>query len=121
LKEQCREKRTSGKQIKYIIKDSTSLEGVKLKEFLSHIETKRDLTTYLAEHVIDSLNKLKKDFVVVNQTKSVSNIEDYPIELLEHNHEEAVTLMILQAKTYMISTHFQKFISHLRILMYSYC
>jgi len=39
LKEQCREKRRPGKQIKYSLKDSTSLEGVKLKEFLSHIET----------------------------------------------------------------------------------
>jgi len=52
-------------------KDSTSLEGVKLKEFLPHIETKSDLATYLAEHVIDSLNKLKMEFVVVYQTKSV--------------------------------------------------
>ena len=37
LKEQCREKRTSGRQIKYIIRDSTPLEGIKPEDFLSHI------------------------------------------------------------------------------------
>ena len=50
LKEQCREKRTSGIQIKYIIRDSTPLECITLKDFLSHIETKSDVTTYLPEY-----------------------------------------------------------------------
>ena len=31
-KEQCHEKRTSGKQIKYINRDSTPLEGIALKD-----------------------------------------------------------------------------------------
>ena len=51
LKEQCREKCTSGRQIKYIIRDSTPLEGITLKDFLSHIETKSELTTTLVECV----------------------------------------------------------------------
>ena len=40
FKEQCHEKRTSSRQIKYIIRDSSPLEGITLKDFLSHIETK---------------------------------------------------------------------------------
>ena len=55
LKGQCREKRTSGRQIKYIIRNSTPLEGIKLKDFLSHIEIKSDLTTCLAEYCVKEL------------------------------------------------------------------
>ena len=57
LKEQCREKRSSGKHIKYIMKDSTLLEGIKMKDFLSHIEPKSNLTTYLAEHASNALKE----------------------------------------------------------------
>ena len=84
--------------IKYIIKDSTLLEGIKIKDFLSHIETKSDLTTYFAEHAINALKESGKRIGVVYQTKGVSNIENYPQELLQHNHEEADTLLILQPK-----------------------
>ena len=44
LKERTREKRSGGKANRYIIKDSTSLVGVKMKELLSHILTKKDLS-----------------------------------------------------------------------------
>ena len=98
MKEQCREKRSSGKQIKYILKDSTLLEGIKIKDFLLHIETKSNRTTYLAEHAITALKESVKRIGVVYQTKGVSNIENYPQELLQHNHDEADTLLILQAK-----------------------
>ena len=98
LKEQCCEKRTSGTQIKYIIRDSTPLEGITLKDFLSHIETKSDLTTYLAEYCVKELKKTDKKFVVVYQTYCVTNIENYPPDLVYHNHEEADTLIMLQAK-----------------------
>ena len=57
LTEQCREKRTSVRQIKYIIKDSTPLEGITLKDFLPHIETKSDLTTYHTECCVKELKK----------------------------------------------------------------
>ena len=95
LKEQCREKCTSGRQIKYIIWDSTPLEGITLKDSLSHIETKSDLTTTLAECV----KELKKNIkFVVYQTSCVTNIDNYPTDLEYHNHEEADTLIMLQAK-----------------------
>ena len=98
LKEQCHENRTSGRQIKYIIRDSTPLEGITLKDFLSHIETKSDLTTYLAEYCVKELKKADKKFVVVYQTSCVTNIENYPSDLEYHNHEEAATICILIVK-----------------------
>ena len=98
LKERTREKRSGGKATRYIIKDSTSLVGVKMKELLSHILTKKDLTIYLAEHCVDVLSKVGKQFVVVFDTKCITNIPQYPEELLQHNQEEADTLILFQAK-----------------------
>ena len=65
LKERTREKRSVGKATRYIIKNYTSLVGVKMKELLSHILTKKDLTIYLAEDCVDRLSKVWKQFVVV--------------------------------------------------------
>ena len=65
LKESTGEKRSGGKVIGYIIKDSTSFVGVKMKKLLSHILTKKDLTIYLAEHCTDILSRVGKQFVVV--------------------------------------------------------
>ena len=53
LKECTREKKSGGKATRYIIKDSTSLVGAKMKELLSHILTKKDLTIYLAGHCVE--------------------------------------------------------------------
>ena len=98
LKERTREKRSGGNATRYIIKDSTSLVRVKMKELLSHILTKKDLTIYLAEHCVDVLSKVGKEFAVVFDTKCITNIPQYPEELLQHNQEEADTLILLQAK-----------------------
>ena len=57
LKEQCREKRTSGRQIKYIIREEVTVRRFTHKDCLSHIETKSDLTTYLAEYCVKELKK----------------------------------------------------------------
>ena len=59
FEEQYREKRTSGRQIKYVIRDSTPLESITLEDFLSHIETS-DLTTNLAEYCVKELKKTEK-------------------------------------------------------------
>ena len=82
LQERTRDKRRGRKAIRYIIKDSTSLAGVKTKEFLSHILTKKDLTIYLAEHCVGVLSKVRKEFVVVFDAKCITNIPQYPEELL---------------------------------------
>ena len=65
---------------------------------MSHILTKNDLTIYLGEHCIDVLSKVGKRFVAVFDTKGITNISQYPEELLQHNHEEADTLILLQAR-----------------------
>ena len=93
LKERTREKRSGGKATGYIIKDSTSLVGVKMKELLSHILTKKDLTIYLAEHCVYVLSKVGKEIVVVFDTKCITNIPQYPEELLQHNQEKVDTLI----------------------------
>ena len=69
-----------------------------LKEFLSHIETKSDLTTYLTEYCGKELKKTDKKFIVVHQTSCVTNNENYLPDLEYHDHEEADTLIMLQAK-----------------------
>ena len=73
LKERTREKRSDGKATRYI-------------------------TIYLAEHCVDVLSKVGKEFAVVFDTKCITNIPQYPEELLQHNQEEADTLILLQAK-----------------------
>ena len=60
--------------------------------------TKKDLTIYLAEHRADVLNKVGKQFDVVFDRKCITNIPQYPKELLQHNQEEADTLILFQAK-----------------------
>ena len=73
-----------------------------MKELLSHILTKKDSTIYLAEHCVDVLSKVGKQFVVVFYMKCITNIPQYPEELLQHNQEEAHTLILLQAKMSLI-------------------
>ena len=52
--------------------------GVKMKELLSHILTKKDLIINLAEHCEDILSKVGKQFIVVFNTKCITNIPQYP-------------------------------------------
>ena len=66
LKEQMRSKRTKGKSTYRHVKDTTIIQNVSLKDFLSDVRTKTELTEYLAEKVIrhskSSNNKLKKSW-----------------------------------------------------------
>ena len=48
LKEQMIRKRTKGKSTYYHVKDITLIQNIYLKDFLSNIKTKAELTTYLA-------------------------------------------------------------------------
>ena len=66
-----------------------------MKELLSHILTKKDLTIYLAEDCVDRLSKVWKQFVVAFDPKCITNIPQYPEKLLQHNQEEANTLILL--------------------------
>ena len=74
-----------------------------MKELLSHILTKKDLTVYLAEHCVEVLSKVGKQFVVVSiRGVFITNIPKYPEELPQHNQEEVDTLILLQAKMSLI-------------------
>ena len=98
LKEKTREKRTAGNEIKYRVSDNTNIANVPLKQCLSHIDTKAELTTYLSEKILSHFqNKGDKRFVVVHDTVAESNFEDFSEDLKQHDHEEADTLIVLHA------------------------
>ena len=68
-----------------------------MKQFLSHVLTKRDLTVYLSKYLKDYFEDSNHQYVLSYENKSVSNIAGYSDELQEHDHEEADTLLILHA------------------------
>ena len=101
LKEQMRTKRTKGKSTYYHVKDNTLIQYISLKDFLSDIRTKGELTEYLADKVVchskSSNNRLKK-LMVTSGTQTKGNV-DIPDSLLTHSQEEADTLLVLHALT----------------------
>ena len=100
LKWKTREGRNNGKQsTQYRITDSTIIKDIKLRELLSDINTKRDLTIYLAEKAVaysKSPSSDLKKFMVTFDTITVGNT-DIPEILVCHDHEEADTLILLHA------------------------
>ena len=92
-------KRTKGKSTYYHIKDNTFIQNISLKEFLSDIQTKGELTDNLANKVLShsksSNNRLKK-LMVTSGTQTKGNV-DVPNSLLTHSQEEADTLLLLHA------------------------
>ena len=99
LKEQMRTKRTNGKSTYYHVKDTTLIQNISLKDFLSDIRTKEELTTYLAEKVLQyskSPNTNLQKIMVTSGTATRGNV-DVPETLITHSQEEADTLIILHA------------------------
>ena len=68
----------------------SGMEGL----LVSH-ETKRELTIYLSNYVAVALESANKEYCVVYETHCKTNISDFQIEMLEHNQEEADTIIIL--------------------------
>ena len=102
LKWMTREGRNKGvKSTQYRIQDSTIIKDVKLKDLLSDVNTKKDLTIYLSEKSItysrSPSSELDK-FMVTFETSTRGNI-DIPENLVNHDHEEADTLILLHAST----------------------
>ena len=99
LKEQMRRKRTKGISTYYHVKDTTLIQNISLKDFLSYIKTMAKLTTYLAakstDHSKSQINQLKK-FMVTSGTETTGNTS-IPATHLTHSHEEADTLLLLLA------------------------
>ena len=58
LKERTRHKCTGGKGIQYKVTDNTRIDNIPLKKFLSHIETKQELTVYLARCWLTILRRI---------------------------------------------------------------
>ena len=97
LKSRTRHKRTSGNEIQYQVTDKTSIENITLKQLLSHIETKQDLTVYLSNYVIKTFDAINVKYTVTYHLQSESNIDTYTDEMKHHNHEEADAFLVLQA------------------------
>ena len=88
LKGKTREKRTKGTRSHIKVSDDTVIQNVSMKTFLSHTETKRELTIYLSQKFISHFEKLKKEYTVCKTNKILSS------DLCNHDHEEADTLLI---------------------------
>ena len=57
----------------------------------------QDLRIYLAQKFMKEFTKLGTRYSVTYDVQSQSNSDNYSPELLEHDHEEADTLLIVQA------------------------
>ena len=75
--------------------DSTNISSILLKSLLSHIDTKQDLTVYLAKKSKSEYEAVNQQHVVTYDKISKSNIESFPDVMKTHDHEETDTLLIL--------------------------
>ena len=78
--------------VQYQVRDETSIRHITMSRFLSHEQTKADLTEYLAEKTLD-YNKDSSKLVITSaagHTRSNKDVGPFP----GNNHEEADTLMI---------------------------
>ena len=65
------------------------------ESFPSFIKTKQDLTIYLAEKVKIKFDELGIPYIITYDATSYANISNLQEDLTSHEHEEAVTLLIL--------------------------
>ena len=90
LKSTTRQKRRKGKDpVQYQVRDETSIMHITMSRFLSHEQTKADLTEYLAKKTLD-YNKDSSKLVITRSNKDVG-------PFLDNNHEETDILMICLA------------------------
>ena len=67
-----------------------------MKQLLAHINTKQALTEYLADYTLNVLKDTKSVAITFSkQTKT--NIQGFNLDLANHDHEEADTLLVLHA------------------------
>ena len=95
LKSNTRHHHTSGKEVRDKITDETNLVNTTMKIFLSHIDTKQELTVYLAQKAIAKFSEIGMSYIVTYDIMSVTNIDDVAFGIDVHDHEEADTLLIL--------------------------
>lgn len=90
-----RTKRSSGHELPSQIKDTINIANNRLHQLLSPVGTKQDLTIYLVNHTATALDEINKPYVVTFDTISETNINQFTIDMTQHDHEEADTLLIL--------------------------
>ena len=102
LKEMTREKRSDEECVRFKITDDTNIERTTLRKFLSHSQTKQDLTEYLGKKATKYFEELPLRYAVVYDTLCITNIQSLKLNMPDHTQEEADTLMVLYAN-YMAS------------------
>ena len=85
LKQKMRAKRTGGNEVHYHVDDTTNLASIPLKQFLSHIQTKSELTDYLAQKTLKYFSQHQVSFTVVSGTEAKSNNASLSENLKEHS------------------------------------
>ena len=80
--------------VHYKVTDSTRIQYLETKTFLASIETKRELTRYLADKLAADL---KKDFVAVFDRSRFSNLADLEESLKTYSQEDADTGIVLHS------------------------
>ncbi|KAI4833348.1 hypothetical protein KUCAC02_016256 [Chaenocephalus aceratus] len=95
LKSATRDKRRQGKAIQYQVRDDTNIKHIPLSRFLSHDQTKADLTDYLAAKILEIQQGILQADHHVSFWEHYRSNKDLLFE--ENNHEEADTLLIHQA------------------------
>ena len=95
LKCTTREKRRQGKDpVQYQIRDETNIKNIPMSRFLSHDETKANLTKYLALSTLEFSKDAQKCVITSAAGSTNSNRE---LHFEHNNHEEADTLLIYHA------------------------
>ncbi|KAK5890935.1 hypothetical protein CesoFtcFv8_014409 [Champsocephalus esox] len=92
LKSATRDKRRQGKAIQYQVRDDTNIKHIPLSRFLSHDQTKADLTDYLAAKILE-YNRGSAKLIITSASGNTRSNTDLLFE--EDNQEEADTLLIL--------------------------
>ena len=77
----------------YHVNDTTNIEKLSLKEFLSNEKTKRELTTYLSTKFVSHFSNVVDECYAIENNKLISSKSHNPI-LSFNNHDEADTLLI---------------------------
>lgn len=83
LKNQMREKRSRRKNTYYRVTDNTLMKNVSLKDFVSSIKTKNELTKYLGQKIMEhnfNSNKNIENVVVPYGNKRYSKSSDIPLK-----------------------------------------
>ncbi|KAI4830136.1 hypothetical protein KUCAC02_001789 [Chaenocephalus aceratus] len=94
LKSATRDKLRQGKAVQYQVRDDTNIKHIPLSRFLSHDQTKADLTDYLTAKILE-YNRGSSKLIITSASGNTRSNKDLLFE--ENNHEEADTLLIHQA------------------------